>query len=143
MKINKEDLYIKKSIVYKNENYHLKQTGYTLKQPAEVIYSIKLLESLSEFTEDILIVEVNIKAEIKVICDRCLKDFIYKHNCTLKDEFKISEIENEIDVDEEIRQYFVVSLPMKFLCKPDCKGLCAVCGNDLNKEKCKCKKTGG
>jgi uncharacterized protein len=29
-------------------------------------------------------------------------------------------------------------MPMKPLCKEDCAGLCATCGKDLNKVKCKC-----
>jgi DUF177 domain-containing protein len=41
-------------------------------------------------------------------------------------------------LDEYILEQVIVSLPIKTLCKDDCKGLCSKCGRDLNKEKCDC-----
>lgn len=47
--------------------------------------------------------------------------------------------ENDIlELDEYILEQIIVSLPIKTLCKDDCKGLCPKCGVDLNKEKCDC-----
>ncbi len=34
----------------------------------------------------------------------------------------------------------VLNLPMRFLCGGDCKGLCPVCGKNLNREHCTCRK---
>ena len=31
--------------------------------------------------------------------------------------------------------------PIRILCRPDCRGLCAKCGANLNSDKCDCKKT--
>ena len=47
-----------------------------------------------------------------------------------------------MDIDELVWEDVVLSLPMQWLCKPDCKGLCAVCGADLNFGDCGCKKPG-
>jgi uncharacterized protein len=41
-----------------------------------------------------------------------------------------------LDLSEAVRQYREVSLLMKPLCRPDCRGLCAVCGKDLNEGAC-------
>jgi len=30
-------------------------------------------------------------------------------------------------------------MPMKPLCKPDCQGLCPVCGGNRNRERCACR----
>lgn len=44
-----------------------------------------------------------------------------------------------IDLGEAMRDEFYLALPMKPLCKPDCKGLCPVCGRNRNREACTCK----
>lgn len=50
-------------------------------------------------------------------------------------------VENmRLDVDELIRNDVLLSLPSKFLCQEDCKGLCAKCGANLNLETCTCAK---
>ncbi|MEW5694227.1 MAG: YceD family protein, partial [Candidatus Hydrogenedentota bacterium] len=37
---------------------------------------------------------------------------------------------------DELRQQMVLSLPMKFLCRDDCLGLCPVCGENRNIRHC-------
>ena len=39
---------------------------------------------------------------------------------------------------EPIRQYVLISEPLKPLCRPDCAGLCLSCGADLNRGPCGC-----
>ncbi len=45
-----------------------------------------------------------------------------------------------IDFTDEIRSMLLVLIPIKPLCKPDCKGLCPICGTNLNKATCNCSK---
>ena len=45
---------------------------------------------------------------------------------------------DEIDLGQLIGEQFYLSLPMKPLCKDDCKGLCSNCGTNLNKATCDC-----
>lgn len=47
---------------------------------------------------------------------------------------------NEIDLHRLMFTTAVLALPIRFLCKEDCKGLCLKCGGDLNKQACTCKK---
>jgi uncharacterized protein len=47
---------------------------------------------------------------------------------------------DEIDLGHLMREQFLLSLPMKPLCRDDCKGLCVVCGANLNQETCGCKR---
>ncbi len=82
-------------------------------------------------------------------CDRCSKPTTA---CLEVEEDKIlaTSIEGEdsdtillvpdmkLDLDELIYSETVVNLPMKHLCKADCKGVCSKCGKDLNKGKCDC-----
>ena len=43
-----------------------------------------------------------------------------------------------IDLTEAIRQYAIVSLPMKPLCSETCRGICSGCGVNLNGGECLC-----
>jgi DUF177 domain-containing protein len=46
---------------------------------------------------------------------------------------------DEIDLGHLMQEQFYLSLPMKPLCRVDCKGLCVVCGANRNEETCECK----
>jgi uncharacterized protein len=43
-----------------------------------------------------------------------------------------------LDVLELMREQFQLALPMKPLCGEACRGLCAVCGTNLNRTACDC-----
>lgn len=43
-----------------------------------------------------------------------------------------------LDLDTILRNYIVLSLPMKQLCSEECKGLCPACGKNLNDGRCCC-----
>jgi uncharacterized protein len=46
--------------------------------------------------------------------------------------------EGMLDLIDLMREQFVLALPMKPLCREDCRGLCAACGTNLNKGQCDC-----
>lgn len=46
---------------------------------------------------------------------------------------------DEIDLGQLMREQFVLSLPMKPLCGEACRGLCPICGTNLNRGTCDCK----
>jgi DUF177 domain-containing protein len=48
--------------------------------------------------------------------------------------------DDEIDLGQLMREQFYLSLPMKPLCADDCRGLCPVCGTNLNRGTCDCKR---
>jgi uncharacterized protein len=47
--------------------------------------------------------------------------------------------EGSLDVSELLREQFQLALPMKPLCSEACRGLCSVCGTNLNRGSCECK----
>jgi uncharacterized protein len=47
---------------------------------------------------------------------------------------------DQIDLGQLMREQFYLALPMKPLCRDDCKGLCASCGTNLNRGTCDCKR---
>ncbi len=46
--------------------------------------------------------------------------------------------DDQIDLNELLREQFYLALPMKPLCREDCRGLCPQCGTNLNTGTCTC-----
>ena len=44
----------------------------------------------------------------------------------------------EIDIRDDLRQFLMLAVPQKLLCKESCAGLCPRCGRNLNRERCSC-----
>ena len=44
----------------------------------------------------------------------------------------------DLDVDKLVFGEILISMPGKTLCKEDCKGICLICGANLNKGECGC-----
>jgi uncharacterized protein len=42
----------------------------------------------------------------------------------------------QIDLQPLLREYALLEIPIKPICRPDCKGLCPVCGENLNETDC-------
>jgi len=83
------------------------------------------------------------------LCDRCLKEctehFDYKFEHMVARELHNEDSEGFILVPEGILDLgtlacedVLLELPSKYLCSPDCKGLCSICGKDLNEGDCGC-----
>ena len=47
----------------------------------------------------------------------------------------------EIDTAPLVREQVQLNIPMKPLCRPECQGLCPICGADLNAGACRCETT--
>ncbi len=45
---------------------------------------------------------------------------------------------SEIDLLEGLQEQLVMAIPIKPLCRADCKGICPKCGADLNRDPCRC-----
>ncbi|MBR0288913.1 MAG: DUF177 domain-containing protein, partial [Selenomonadaceae bacterium] len=74
-------------------------------------------------------------------CDRCLTQATANQVHEFEEEFDKSEaVDDFIDVTELLRDELLAGQPMKNLCKADCKGLCPVCGANLNDGDCGCEK---
>lgn len=99
----------------------------------------------------IIVLKANIKTKLKMKCSRCLEAFIYPVDIDIEERFTTDEslFDEEdvtvvsgdvIDITEIAQESIISSLPIKRLCKDDCKGLCPVCGCNLNYTQCDCQK---
>lgn len=87
-----------------------------------------------------VIVKCITKVYTGLVCSRCARDFgQWIVNPEFDYLFDITEDQEELDITPQVRESILLSLPMKPLCNPDCKGLCPYCGKDLNIESCECK----
>lgn len=94
-------------------------------------------------------IEGIINCTIAAICDRCLDNFQSKCDYSFAEEFtrdeefaKTKEINcfdgDIIDIGDLVRDIIISAQPTKHLCSDECKGLCTVCGANLNKTECGC-----
>lgn len=99
-----------------------------------------------------------VRTTLELSCSRCLEPFRFpvdaafdqrylpSSKASTEAEREIEEddletsyySEDQIDLSELMREQFYLTLPMKPLCRDDCKGLCAQCGTNLNTGRCDC-----
>lgn len=100
------------------------------------------------------------KFKVRLICARCLEPFlqeirfpldaVYKPESSrvIKREEFLDEGDTNIffygengiiELRDPIREYVILYIPVKPLCKSDCQGMCPSCGKNLNKGKCSCR----
>ena len=91
----------------------------------------------------------NAKVTLASVCARCNKAFEEPFAFSFEDRFVKAVLREEgdesypfegdvIDLTQAFMDELFLQLPMVSLCKPDCKGLCPVCGVDLNRFRCNC-----
>ena len=97
-----------------------------------------------------LLVQGTVESQLALECVRCLKPFVLPITLELEETFRLPGARQRPDVSYAVsddgwldlapllREQGWVAIPMKPLCRPDCKGLCPQCGADLNVESCTC-----
>ena len=83
-----------------------------------------------------IFVQGKISGELEVQCARCLK--VTKQPFAESFFETYSTKQEIIDIMFLVRQTLALTEDIRFLCKPDCKGICPTCGQDLNVAPCHC-----
>ena len=94
---------------------------------------------------------------VEIPCDRCLEpvkteltlDFCKNVDLDASDGEQPEELDEtnyidgyELDAEQLLRNEVLIGWPTKILCRDDCKGICSVCGQNLNRGTCNCEDTG-
>ena len=99
-----------------------------------------------------------VTSELELLCSRCLEPFRLAVAAPFDlrylpasdvssdaerevdhEDLETSYYENDaVDLNELLREQFYLALPMKPLCRDDCRGLCPQCGTNLNTGTCGC-----
>ena len=112
--------------------------GENFLDSGELIGEIKIVGEIVK-SENFFIVRGKIFCKKKFICDRCLSVAENNQIHDFEEEISSAEVvENILDITEIVRDTLIISQPIKNLCKADCKGLCPICGFNLNEGDCKC-----
>jgi uncharacterized protein len=140
-------------------------TTYDLSEPAARLDGLEVRDVNGAArllrTDRGLLVTVEATGVVTEQCVRCLKDAECRVEIVLEEEYvpvvdpntgtRVRVREGDsfrigpdylLDLREGLRQYVLMSEPLKPLCRPDCAGLCPECGADLNAGPCRCARAG-
>ncbi|HET7101731.1 MAG TPA: DUF177 domain-containing protein [Terriglobia bacterium] len=112
----------------------------------------------AELTGKEIRVRGHISGALEADCDRCLEqvrmpveldfDLPYRpmEEIALEEEVEVAEDEltvgffsgDGVNLADVVREQALLSVPMKIICRPDCRGLCPVCGVNRNDKECDC-----
>ncbi len=93
-----------------------------------------------------------LRSQVQLECARCLETFSQPLDLHLETQFGLPPIKPQgettfpigvngiLDLTEALREQILLDLPMRPLCRPDCRGLCIECGKNLNEGLCDCTK---
>ena len=94
-----------------------------------------------------LLVQAKLSAQVSAECARCLNDFsqplgaeftelyAFTPNSATESGLLLPET-GIIDIGPIVREEMLLAIPMSPICSPDCKGLCPICGENLNETVC-------
>ena len=97
----------------------------------------------------VVTLEYTAKSTFVTQCDRCLKELEREFSCSFEhilvrylangenDDYIVCA-QDRLDMDDVALNDVLLEMPTKTLCSEDCKGLCPVCGADLNTADCGC-----
>lgn len=105
---------------------------------------------------DEIICQGEVYTTVEIECSRCLEIYDLPIKADLQfvaqildspidmpgddEDFEvISKTQNILDISQRVRDAIVLAIPLKPLCSEDCKGLCPICGANLNDSECDCK----
>ena len=101
-------------------------------------------------------IEGTCKLTVEIPCDRCLEpvrtelflDFTKDVDLDVADGEQTEELDETnyidgyaLDVEQLLYNEILIGWPTKILCSEDCKGICNVCGQNLNQGTCDCEDT--
>lgn len=105
-------------------------------------------------TAQSVVLRGEVAAEVPLLCSRCLTPLHHPVQAALEEELSLDPApptrgelmsgdvitwvgpDAELDVSDVVRQHLQMAVPMAPLCRPDCRGLCPVCGVNWNERRC-------
>ena len=116
------------------------------------------MRATAELLEGQIRITGDLDTRVEMVCARCLEpvtedvardfDLFYRPIASMTreeedrlklDDTEIAFFEGEgLFLTDVLAEQVLLALPMKAICRSDCRGLCAQCGVDLNNEECRC-----
>jgi len=101
-------------------------------------------------TDQHILVQGSLTSALSAECVRCLESFRLPLQVQLEELYALTPgphaldplyvvaPDGTIDLTHPLRENVLLAQPIKPVCRPDCKGLCASCGKNLNEGPCDC-----
>jgi uncharacterized protein len=115
------------------------------------VFSDLLVDGLAKNVGGKIYIKGKIEAKAGLACSRCLTPFTIPVDTSFEETYYAQATDDsdlddagqiysgaQIDLGDVIIASLILALPMKLVCFPDCKGLCPVCGCNLNAFHCDC-----
>ncbi|MCI9102164.1 MAG: DUF177 domain-containing protein [Lachnospiraceae bacterium] len=131
------------------EHFHGPLGDYEIAEKEPAVLQITHLK------ERKLKVRGEVRLTLMIPCGRCLEPVGVPFHLTIEEELDMNQSHEDrvealdeqpyisgydLDVDQLVSGELMANLPMKVLCKEDCKGICPQCGRNLNLGECGCEK---
>lgn len=126
--------YHKENLVYNNETIEILK-------PIQIKGKVNVLQGVAEL-------KLSVSTRLRYVCSRCLEPFEVDLDLMVDEKVSKDEQEDEnvitleegdvLDIRDVVMNNIYLALPLKVLCKEDCKGLCQDCGKNLNEGQCNC-----
>jgi uncharacterized protein len=154
MFLDVKDLAVRKLRIRRNYapgsiDYHTAEIKQS--EPLQVTATAELLDGQIRITGEL-------ETKIELVCARCLepvvedvnrafdlfyrpvaKDLKPKEDRLKDDDTEIGFFEGEgLFLADVLKEQVLLALPLKVICRSDCRGLCPSCGANLNHEECRC-----
>lgn len=98
-------------------------------------------------TSEGILVQGQLESAISDKCSRCITptrvdlhlelEELFSNNPQHPTQFMVGD-DNILDLAPFLREETFLNLPQKVYCRPDCQGLCPICGNNRNEQTCDC-----
>jgi uncharacterized protein len=96
-----------------------------------------------ENASGVLVVRGPAESDLRLTCHRCLTEWEAPLAVEVTEVLGFGEDEDgyelagdDADLEPVLRDALLLEVPLRPLCRSDCRGLCATCGADLNTESC-------
>ncbi len=109
--------------------------------------------------DGMIIVEGDLKVDLRLTCSRCVSHFRYPvsqhfrsiyapfYETCQEEELQLKPYDmdvsiyngEELDLDDVLYEQVFLGIPAQALCSSECKGLCPICGANLNEGPCRCR----
>lgn len=146
-----------KAAVGTTREYDIDEQIATLGEPYQLTGPVRGKARLTRTNRGI-VVSARLHTGAKLECSRCLEVYVEDLPIRFDEEYipvvdvvsglpthiphesyaYLINDKHELDLQPAVREYGLLSLPMKPLCSSDCAGLCSQCGANLNRQKCGC-----
>lgn len=142
----------KTELPYEHDSFFYLGNEYPVSDKSEISVT------LTNIGTGVVLVEGEFSITFSIPCDRCLQsvevplEITFAHQVVSPDKAEKAGMADEESFDEEqcfmsgyqldtdalINNEILINMPVKVLCRKDCKGICPVCGKNLNEGECGC-----